>query len=47
MADSLFHFLMRRVLAALTAKLVELQPGRRGLLVFGRGVVAIFALSTL
>ena len=38
---------MRRVLAALTAKLVELQPVRRGLLVLGGGVVAIFALSAL
>ena len=38
---------MRRVLAALPAKLIELQPGRGGLLVLGRGVVAIFALSTL
>ena len=43
----LLHFLVRRVLEALTAKLVELQPSRRGLLVLGRGVVAIFALSTL
>jgi hypothetical protein len=38
---------MQRVLAALPAKLVELQPGRGGLLVLGGGVIAIFALSTL
>jgi hypothetical protein len=44
---ALLHFLMRRVLAALPAKLVELQPGRGGLLVLGGGVVAILALSTL
>src|SRR5271157_5864407 len=43
----LFHFLMRRVLAALAAELVELQPGRRGLLVLSCGVVAVLALSTL
>src|SRR5208283_2037267 len=41
------NLFMRRVLAALPAELVEFQPGRRGLLVLGRGVVAIFALSTL
>jgi hypothetical protein len=31
----------------LPAKLVELQPGGRGLLILGGGVVAVFALSTL
>jgi hypothetical protein len=38
---------MRRVLPALPAELVELQPARRGLFILGRGVVAVFALSTL
>jgi hypothetical protein len=43
----LLHFFMRRVLAALAAELVELQPGRRGLLVLGGGVIAIFAITAL
>ena len=38
---------MQGMLAALPAKLVELQAGRSGLFVLGRRVVAIFALSTL
>jgi hypothetical protein len=38
---------MQRMLAALPAKLIELQPGRGGLFVLGGGVVAIFAVSTL
>jgi hypothetical protein len=35
------------VLAAPLAKLAELQTTRRGFLVFGGGVVALFAISTL
>src|SRR5450755_998783 len=31
----------------LTAEFLEFQPGGRGLLVLGGGVVAVFALSTL
>src|ERR1035438_9628204 len=38
---------MRSMFPTLPAELVELQPGRRGLLVLGGGVVAVFALSTL
>jgi hypothetical protein len=38
---------VRRVLAAETAKLFELQTLRRLLLVFGRDVVAVFAIATL
>jgi hypothetical protein len=32
---------------AFTAELLEFQPGRRRFLVFHRGVVAVFAISTL
>ena len=38
---------MRRVLPALATELLELQPARRGLLILGSGVVAVFAISTL
>ena len=38
---------MRRVLAALPAKLAHLQPVRRCLPVLRRGVVLVFAISTL
>jgi hypothetical protein len=44
---ALLHFFMRRVLAATLAKLAELQPSRRGLLVLGGGVVPFFALTAL
>jgi hypothetical protein len=43
----LFHFFMRRVLAALAAELIEFQPARRGLLVLGGGVIAILAITAL
>ena len=43
----LFHFLMRRVLAALAAELVEFQPARRRLLVLGGGVIAVLAITAL
>jgi hypothetical protein len=46
-ADGLFHFFMRRVLAALAAELAELQPAGRGLLVLGGGVIAILAIAAL
>jgi hypothetical protein len=38
---------MRRVLAARAAEFTELQPARRGLLVFGGGVIAILAITAL
>jgi hypothetical protein len=46
-ADGLFHFFMRRVLAALAAELAELQPAGRGLLILGGGVIAILAIAAL
>jgi hypothetical protein len=44
---NLFRFLVRRVLAAPLAKLAEFQTTGRGLLVFGRGIIAFFAFATL
>jgi hypothetical protein len=44
---NLFRFLVRRVLAAPLAKLAEFQTTGRGLLVFGRGIIAFFAFSAL
>jgi hypothetical protein len=44
---ALFHFAMRRVLAALPAKLVELETLGRGLAILGRRVVLIFAHRAL
>ena len=38
---------MRRVLAARAAELAEFQPARRGLLVFGGGVIAVLAITAL
>ena len=38
---------MRRMGAATIAKLLELQPLRRGLFVFRRRVITAFALSAL
>jgi hypothetical protein len=38
---------MRRVLAALAAELVELQPLGRGFAVLGGGIIFIFARSAL
>jgi hypothetical protein len=43
----LFHFLVRRVLAATVAKLLELQPFRRRLAVLGRRIVPLFAVTAL
>ena len=43
----LFRFLVTGVLAATATKLAELKPIGRGLLVFGRYVVAALALVTL
>jgi hypothetical protein len=38
---------MARVLAALLAKLLELQTARRSLLVLGRRVISVFAIAAL
>jgi hypothetical protein len=38
---------MQSVAAATTAKLFEFQPVRRVLLVFGRYIIALFALGAL
>jgi hypothetical protein len=45
--QNLFHFLMRRVLAATLAKLLHLQPIGRGLAILGRRVIALFAIAAL
>jgi hypothetical protein len=44
---NLFHFFMRRVLAATAAEFLEFQPLGRRLPVFGRRVVPLFAVTTL
>ena len=46
-ASFLLRFLVRRVLAARPAELLELQPARRGLLVLGGGVIAVLAITAL
>lgn len=43
----LLNFFMGRVLAAALAKLAELKPAGRRLLVLGGRVVALFALAAL
>jgi hypothetical protein len=43
----LFHFLMRRVLAAAPAKLLQLQPVRLGFPVLGGRVIPLFAITAL
>ena len=43
----LLDFLVRLVLAAMPAELLQFQPFRGGLLVFGRRVVAVLALGAL
>jgi hypothetical protein len=43
----LLNFFVRRMLAAPLAKFIKLQTTRCGLLVFGGGVIAFFAISTL
>jgi hypothetical protein len=44
---SLFHFFVRRLLAAGVAKLFRFHPFCMLLLVLGGGVIAIFAIATL
>jgi hypothetical protein len=46
-ADSLFNLFMPCVLAAARAKLLEFQPLRGRLSVFGRRVIALFAITAL
>ena len=41
------RFLVVRMLATATAELAEGQPISRGLFVFGGGVIAAFAVTTL
>jgi hypothetical protein len=43
----LFHFFMRRMLAATAAELLEFQPLGRRLPILGRRVVPLFAVATL
>jgi hypothetical protein len=45
--QQLFHFFMRRVLAATVAEFLEFQPVRCRLAIFRGRVVALLALSTL
>jgi hypothetical protein len=47
LARPLFGFFMRRMLTAKTTEFLELQPIRRFLLIFRRGVIAIFAIAAL
>jgi hypothetical protein len=46
-SPDLFHFLMRRVLAAAPAEFLELQPVRRGLAILRRRIIPLFALTAL
>jgi hypothetical protein len=43
----LFHFFMRRVLAADAAEFLQLQPLCHGLPVLGRRIVPLFAITAL
>jgi hypothetical protein len=43
----LFHFLVRRVLAATAAEFLEFQPLGRRLPILGRRVIAFFAITAL
>jgi hypothetical protein len=45
--QQLFHFFVRRVLAATVAKLLEFQPLRRRFAVLGRRIVPLFAVTAL
>jgi hypothetical protein len=44
---NLFHFFVRRVLAATVAEFLEFQPLRRCLPVLGRRVIPLFAITAL
>jgi hypothetical protein len=43
----LFHFFMRRVLAATVTEFLEFQPLGRRLPVLGRRIVSLFAVTAL
>jgi hypothetical protein len=43
----LFHFFMRRVLAATVAEFLEFQPLRRRLPVLGGRIIPLFAITAL
>jgi len=43
----LFHFFMRRVLAAAAAEFLEFQPLGRRLPILGRRIVPLFAITAL
>jgi hypothetical protein len=45
--QQLFHFLMRRVLAATVAELFELQPFGGRFTVLGGRIIALFAITAL
>jgi hypothetical protein len=44
---SLLHFFMSGVLTAAVAKLLELQPLGRRFTIFGRRIIALFAITAL
>jgi hypothetical protein len=44
---NLFHLFMRRVLAAPTAELLQLQPVRCRFAVLGRRIIPLFAIAAL
>jgi hypothetical protein len=46
-SPNLFHFLVRRVLAATVAELLQLQPLRHRLPVFGGGIITFLAFTAL
>jgi hypothetical protein len=46
-SPDLFHFLVRRVLAATAAEFLELQPLRRRLPVLGSRIIPLFAIAAL
>jgi len=43
----LFHFFVRRVLAATAAELLEFQPLGRRFAVLGRRIIPLFAITAL
>jgi hypothetical protein len=46
-SPNLFHFFMRRVLAATVAEFLEFQPFGRRLPILGRRIVPLFAVTAL
>jgi hypothetical protein len=44
---ALFHFFVRRVLAATAAEFLELQPLGRRFAVLGRRIIPLFAITAL